>query len=126
MLVVGLFLVALCFLGLVFDMARAFAERSALQARADEAVLAATSAVEDEGLGAGQVRLGPDDAPRRARALLARVGLDPSTQVVVGVEADQVEVRLRRRVPTTFLRLVGLRTMDIGARATGRARPPRP
>ena len=117
-LVIGRFLVGLGFVGLALDVGRAFAERAALRSQADRAALAATSGLSEPGLRGNRVRLDAADAERRARGLLRRSGLDDSIDVDVRVTATTVEVRLRRHLPTVFLRVIGVDTIDVGATAS--------
>jgi hypothetical protein len=121
-LVIGLLLVAMAATGLAVDMARAFAERAALRSRADEAAVAATSAVDDAALDGGAVRIDPEDAARRAAAVLRRSGAgDAAATTAVAADGRHVTVTVRRSVPTLFLRVVGIDRMDVGASATASA-----
>ena len=113
-------------LGLAIDVAAALAERSALRARVDAAALAAASGVDDDSLRQGVLALSPGDADRRARALLSRPAARGSMEVAVSVKGDLVEVTARRRLPTVFLRLVGVDEMHIAAAAAAVARPAKP
>ena len=117
-LVVGLLVVSLSVIGLAFDMARAFAERAALRARADQAALAATSALEDDALREGRLALDAADAKRRALSVLGRSGLGDGARAEVALQDGAVVVRVRATVPTVFLRLIGLPEMEVGASAT--------
>ena len=125
-LVLGLFAVSCSILGLAVDTAVALAERSTLRARVDAAVLAAASGVDDDSLRRNVLVLSPAEADRRARAVLRRSGPDASMEVDVSVKGDLVEVTARRRLPTVFLRLVGVDEMHVAAAAAAVARPARP
>ena len=122
-LVVGFFLVGLMFLGLVVDLARAFAERAALRGTAGAAALSATSALDEGALGANVVTLDPAAAEARAGRLARQRGVD---RVTVQVHPDRVEVTVHRRLPTVFLRLAGFDHLDVGAQASAAPRLARP
>ena len=65
-----------------------------------------------------QVRLDPASARAAVDRVLSASGLPVGTTAQVDVSADRVTVRLGRPVPTTFLRIVGMRAQQIGATAT--------
>ena len=121
-LVIGLFLVGLGFFGLAVDVARALAERAILRSAADRAALAGTAAVHEGGLAHGRISVDSEAARERAQRLLARSGVDSDVDADVRVHGPAVEVRLRRRVRTIFLRIVGVDDLWVAASATASPR----
>jgi hypothetical protein len=109
--------------GLAVDGGLAFAARRDLQNVADAAARAAAMQIDErtyrESSGA-IVRLNPEDARRVAGEYLA--GQQTDLDVVIGVEPERVEVRLARETPTSFLSLVGIRTMRVSASAVAQLR----
>jgi Flp pilus assembly protein TadG len=119
--IIGALLICLAFTGLAVDGARLFTARRDLQNVADSAALAGASAI-DEGQfrrsDGSDVRLDPDTARSAANRVLQASGIPVTTEVEITVGPDRVEVRLRRPVDMTFLKIVGLREEQIGASAT--------
>lgn len=117
-LVVGLALVFFAVAGLAVDGTRAFLHRRTLQNAADAAALAGAGEVDPAAYyssGGSDVVLQPGRAARIAEAWLRRRGL----RVTAGVTASpsMVSVTLRGRIPTLFLRLVGLRDLGVAAQS---------
>lgn len=124
-LIVGALLLALAFAGLGIDGARMFTARRDLQNHADAAALAAASALDESAYreSAGTVvRLDAAAARAAVARLLASSSLPPDTVVAVETGPEQVAVRLRRQVPMTFLRIIGMSGQQIGASATAAPR----
>jgi len=124
-MLVGALLLALAFAGLGIDGARMFTARRDLQNQADAAALAAASALDAEvyRASAGEVtQLDPAAARQAAARVLAASGARSDLAVAVEVTPERVTVGLRRSVPTTFLRIVGMREQQIGASATAAPR----
>ncbi|MSO36765.1 MAG: hypothetical protein EXQ69_00765 [Acidimicrobiia bacterium] len=124
-LIIGALLLSLAFAGLGIDGARMFTARRDLQNQADAAALAAASALDEGAYRASSgmvVKLDPD----RARIVIARLlgasALPRGTDVAVDVNAERAVVRLRRPVPTTLLRIIGVNAKEIGASATAAPR----
>lgn len=124
-LLVGALLVGLAFLGLAVDGARLFTARRDLQNVADAAALAGASAIDEStyrSSGGLVVRLDPGRARSSAEQVAGAARLPVGTEVDVRVAPERVEVRIRRPVPTTFLRIAGLRAQRIGATASASPR----
>jgi Flp pilus assembly protein TadG len=119
-LLVGALLLGLAFVGLAVDGARLFTARRDLQNVADSAALAGASAIDEAAFRASEgvtVRLDPDRARAAAEQVVWAARLPAGTTVEVRATSERVEVRIRRPVATTFLRIVGVRTQEIGATA---------
>jgi uncharacterized membrane protein len=119
--IVGALLICLAFTGLAVDGARLFTARRDLQNVADSAALAGASAIDEGQFRRSEgrdVRLDPASARAAANRVLEASGIPTTTEVEITVEPDRVEVRLRRGVEMTFLKIVGLREERIGASAT--------
>lgn len=116
MLLVGLMAVA----GLAVDGGILFAQRRSLQNVADAAALAGAMQIDEDAYrAAGAVVLDPAAAEQAATAYLANGGdLDYS----VAASATGVEVNVSREAGTGFLRLIGIASMSIRARARAEAR----
>lgn len=114
-------LALLLVIGVAIDLARAFIIRRELVTVADDAALSGSQALDLQAIHAGRLALDPNDArasARRALATAARV------RGQVSASAGSVTVTVRRRVPTTLLRLAGTSTLDVSARATAAPRAP--
>ncbi|MGH2729677.1 MAG: hypothetical protein ACRDJI_03630, partial [Actinomycetota bacterium] len=90
-----------------------------LQNAADSAALAGAGELDQEvyyASGGSRVVLDPDAARSKARAWLARRGLD----VAADIDADAFGVRVivKGRLSTTFLGLVGIGRVPVAAEAT--------
>jgi Flp pilus assembly protein TadG len=113
----------LSIVGLAVDGGLAFAARRDLQNAADAAARAGAMQIDErayrESSGAN-VRLNPEDARRVASEYLA--GQQPDLEVAILVESDRVEVRLASEAPTSFLRLVGIKSMRVSASAVAQLR----
>ena len=120
-LVLGLALLAFAVAGIAIDGTRAFLMRRTLQNAADASALAAASELDDQSYyasGGRLVQLDPEAAERIAASYLARRGL----RVVPAIEADdeRVAVVLRTEIDTMFLRLIGIDSLPVAARADAR------
>ena len=121
-LIAGLLLALslLMVIGAAVDLGQAFIVRRDLVSLADEAALAGSQAVDVEARHAGRLALDPGQA--RASALAALAGEPVRAQA--SATEQSVSVRVERRFPTVLLRLVGLRTLTVAARATAEPREP--
>ena len=107
------FVVITAMVGLATDLSIAFWNRADLAARADAAALA------------GGAEL-PSATPAYNKAMqyLALYNILPSNHVIsvtvskVRVPNDAVTVEIKRNVPTTFLNIIGIRTIPVSAIAT--------
>ncbi|MEA2499587.1 MAG: hypothetical protein QOH26_1992 [Actinomycetota bacterium] len=119
-LVLTLGLVMVCFAvsGLAVDGTRAFLLRRTLQNAADSAALAGAASL-DRGAyyssGGRVVSLDAGSAEREALSILRQRGVVAAASITA--DADGVQVRLRQRLPTSFLRFVGLLRLTVGADA---------
>ena len=121
-LIAGLLLALslLMVIGAAVDIGQAFIVRRDLVSLADEAALAGSQAVDVEPRHAGRLALDPGEA--RAIALAALAGEPVRAQA--SATEQTVSVTVERRFPTVLLRLVGLRTLTVAARATAEPREP--
>ena len=121
-LIAGLLLALslLMVIGAAVDLGQAFIVRRDLVSLADEAALAGSQAVDLEARHAGRLALEPGTA--RATALAALAGEPVRAQA--NATEQSVSVRVERRFATVLLRLVGLRTLTVAARATAEPREP--
>ena len=118
-LVVGLSLVSFAVAGLAIDGTRAFLARRTLQNAADSSALAAASEIDQRAYyssGGRTVILEPAAARAVASDWLSRRGI--TAEAVVAADQQGVRVRLAGEVRTSFLGLVGIRTISVGAEAT--------
>jgi uncharacterized membrane protein len=123
---IGVLTLAIAFAGVAVDGARLFTARRDLSSIADSAALAGASAIDTDVYRASlgrQMSIDPDRAREAAASVVSGAGLAEGTRLDVIADANGVEVRLARPVPTTFLRIVGLAEQEIGASA--RAAPRR-
>lgn len=120
-LVLGLAVIIMAVAGVAVDGTRAFLMRRTMQSSADAAALAGASSLDSGayyGSGGRRITVDPDAAGRTAANLVAERGLTVGTDVIAST--DRVRVVLRGRVPTTFLGLVGIRTIPVAVEATAR------
>lgn len=123
-LVLGLALVCFAVAGLALDGTKVFLMRRALQNSADAAALSGANQIDVGSYyrsGGAVVRLQPEVAERIAARSIAERGLPVSAGLLVHEGAVQVE--LRGEVPTTFLKLVGIRSIEVAARGTAEPFP---
>ena len=116
--IVGMAMVVLSVVGLAADGTRAFMYRRSLQSAADAAALAGAGELDRERYYASRgrsVRLDEGSAERVATRWLAMRALDARQSITVS--RDGVHVVLRGRIPTLFLRMLGLREIDVAAEA---------
>jgi len=108
--------------GLALDAGHVFAQRTHLQSIADAAARAGAIQVDEAGLysrGDGVVRLQPTAAREAAMYYAMYNGT-----LAEDVQADEasVYVRMSQNVPTVFLRVVRVNSIQIRAEATARPR----
>ena len=122
-LVAGLLLTLalLIVLGAAVDIGRAFIERRALVSLADQAALSGSQAVDLGALHAGKLALDPSEAQATAAAVLES---EPDLQSQATAGPASVSVEVTRKIPTILLRLVGVPTLTVKARATAGPREP--
>lgn len=108
-----IFVVITAMVGLATDLSIAFWNRADLAARADAAALAG-----------GAELPSATTAYNKAMQYLALYNILPSNHVIsvtvsqVRVPNDAVTVEIKRNVPTTFLNIIGIRTIPVSALAT--------
>jgi uncharacterized membrane protein len=122
-LVAGLLLCLslLIVLGAAVDIGRAFIERRELVSLADEAALSGSQALDLDALHAGRLVLDPGRAQVTAVAVLEG---EPELRALASASPGAVRVEVSREIPTMLLRLVGLSTLTVKARATAEPRAP--
>jgi Flp pilus assembly protein TadG len=122
-LVAGLLLAIalLIVIGAAVDIGRAFIERRELVSLADEAALSGSQALDLEALHAGRLALDPDEAHATALGVLRT---EPKLRAHAKANPASVSVEVERTIPTMLLRLVGLSTLTVKARATAEPRAP--
>jgi Flp pilus assembly protein TadG len=122
-LVAGLLLslALLIVIGAGVDIGHAFIVRRELVSLADDAALTGSQALDLQALHQGRLALNPEQA--RAAALQALAG-EPDLLGQANANAATVHVEVQRRIPTILLRLVGVSTLTVGARATAAPREP--
>jgi Flp pilus assembly protein TadG len=122
-LVAGLLLALalLLVIGAGVDIGHAFIVRRELVSLADDAALTGSQALDLQALHEGRLALDPEQA--RAAALQTLTG-EPGLSGQAAASSADVQVEVQRRVPTILLRLVGVSTLMVGARATAAPREP--
>ena len=123
-LVLGLALVCFAVAGLALDGTKVFLMRRALQNSADAAAVSGANQIDVDAYyrsDGAVVRLQPEEAERIAANSIIQRGLPVSADLVVREGAVQVE--LRSEVPTTFLKLVGVSSIEVAARGTAEPFP---
>jgi Flp pilus assembly protein TadG len=108
-------------LGAAVDIGRAFIERRELVSLADQAALSGSQAVDLDALHAGKLVLDPSEAQASARAVLEG---EPKLRAQATADPASVSVEVTRKIPTILLRLVGVPTLTVKARATAGPREP--
>lgn len=116
MLLVGLMAVA----GLAVDGGILFAQRRSLQNVADAAALAGAMQIDEDAYRASGAAVLDQDAAQRATSSYLADGGDIDYSVTTS--ATGVEVQVSREASTGFLRVVGIESMSISARARAEAR----
>ncbi|CAN5724527.1 hypothetical protein BH24ACT26_BH24ACT26_19770 [soil metagenome] len=119
MLVVGLALVAFAVAGVAVDGTRAWLARRTLQNAADSSSLAGASELDRRAYytsSGTEIVLEPATARAVAAEWLARRGLD--ARASISADTTSVEVVLRDELATTFLGLVGIKSIPVAAQAT--------
>ncbi len=113
-LVVGVAVLCMAVAGVTIDGTRLMLQRRQLQNAADSAALAGASALDRSAYYRSDgkvVRLDSSEAKALATAMLG--GLPRDTRALVTVSPDQVGVALTTRIPTTFLGLVGIGSLQL-------------
>jgi len=108
-------------IGAGVDIGHAFIVRRELVSLADDAALTGSQALDLQALHQGRLALDPEQA--RAAALQALAG-EPGLRGEAAANAADVHVEVQRRIPTILLRLVGVSTLTVRARATAEPREP--
>ena len=112
-------LIAFAIGGVAVDGARMFLYRRGLQASADSAALIAAAQLDADSfysLGGADVILDPSSAVAEAKRVLASRNL--ATWSSLTIEEDLVRAEVRGRMRTSFLSLVGVDELSVGASAT--------
>ena len=122
-LVAGLLLALslLIVIGAAVDIGRAFIERRELVSLADEAALSGSQALDIDALHTGRLALNPSEAHATALGVLRA---EPELRAQASANPGSVSVEVERKIPTMLLRLVGLSTLTVKARATAEPRAP--
>jgi Flp pilus assembly protein TadG len=122
-LVAGLLLslALLIVIGAAVDVGRAFIERRELVSLADEAALSGSQELDLDALHAGRLALDPGEAQATAAAVLAS---EPELEGQASASPQAVSVEVAREFPTVLLRMVGLPTLTVRARASAEPRAP--
>ncbi len=122
-LVAGLLLCLslLIVIGAAVDIGRAFIERRELVSLADEAALSGSQALDLDALHNGRLALDPSQAQTTAVAALTG---EQRLQAQAMASTGSVSVEVSREIPTVLLRLVGLPTLTVRARATAEPQTP--
>lgn len=122
-LVAGLLLslALLIVIGAAVDVGRGFIERRELVSLADEAALSGSQALDIEALHRGWLALDPGEAQTTAVAALSG---ESQLQAQATASSGSVSVEVSREIPTLLLRLVGVPTPTVSARATAEPRAP--
>jgi len=122
-LITGLLLAfaVLLVIGAAVDIGRAFIARRELVSLADDAALSASQELDEPALHDGRLRLDPD----RARATALRTfASEPAVSGQATSTPAHVTVTVDRRLDTVLLKLAGLSTLEVAARATASPRAP--
>lgn len=123
-LAVGLALVCFAVAGLAVDGTRAFLARRALQNVADAASVAGAAEIDTRAYyrsGGSQVRLAPTLGEEAVVRTLGRRELPTDVQLII--RDERVEIVLRSDVETSFLKLVGIDKIPVGASAAAEPFP---
>jgi uncharacterized membrane protein len=126
-LALGLALVVFAIAGLAVDGTRAFLARRSLQNLADAAALAGAGELDTDVLyrtGGRTVVLEQDAARRTAATWLSRRGV--TVQAEITSAPRRIAVLLRSETPTSFLALVGITSIPVGAAASAAPLPGQP
>jgi Flp pilus assembly protein TadG len=123
MLVSGLLLsfALLMVIGIAVDVGHAFIVRRELVAAADDAALSGSQALDLDALHQGRLALDPQAAQTAALSVLPG---EQGVQAQATATSAAVSVRLQRSFPTVLLRIVGLTSLTVSARATAALRAP--
>jgi len=113
----------LSIVGLAIDGGLVFAARRELQNAADAAARAGAMQI-DEGVyrESSGATVALDRGRARAIAAEYLAGRGTSLEASIKVEPERLVVQVSREVPTSFVRLVGIRSVPIAASASGEAR----
>lgn len=126
-LVLGMALLAFAVAGLAVDGTRAWLQRRSLQNVADAAALAAAGELDRAayyGSGGRAVSLDEEASERVAHRWLSRRPLH--ARAAVSATEERVSIELRDDVPTTFLALIGVRSIPVAVRADAAPLPGTP
>ena len=114
-------LALLIVIGAAVDIGRAFIERREARLARRRSRPLGQPALDLDALHAGQLALDPGQAQATAVAVLAG---EPGLQAQASGELRIGEREVSREIPTVLLRLVGLPTLTVKARATAEPRAP--
>ncbi len=108
-------------IGIAVDVGHAFIVRRELVAAADDSALSGSQALDLDALHQGRLALDPQAAQSAALSALSGV---QGVQAQATATSAAVSVRLQRSFPTVLLRIVGLTSLTVSARATAAPRAP--
>jgi Flp pilus assembly protein TadG len=114
-------LALLMVIGVAVDVGHAFIVRRELVAAADDAALSGSQQLDLEALHQGRLALDPRAAQTAALAALAG---QQGVQAEATASPAGVSVEVQQRTPTVLLRLVGLSSLTVSARASAGPRAP--
>ena len=114
-------LALLMVIGIAVDVGHAFIVRRELVAAADDAALSGSQELDLEALHQGRLALDPQAAQTAA---LSALSSEQGVQAQATSTSGAVSVRVQRSFPTVLLRIVGLTSLTVSARATAAPRAP--
>lgn len=126
-LVLGMALLAFAITGLAVDGTRAWLLRRSLQNAADAAALAGAGEIDRAAYyssGGAVVQLDPQSGETVAFRWLQQRGIDAAS--AVSADEERVEVEMRASLDTTFLALVGVRSLEVAVEADAAPAPETP
>jgi Flp pilus assembly protein TadG len=114
-------LALLMVIGIAVDVGHAFIVRRELVAAADDAALSGSQELDLDALHQGRLTLDPQAAQTAALSALSG---EQGVQAQATATSGAVSVRVQRSFPTVLLRIVGLTSLTVSARATAAPRAP--
>lgn len=114
-------LALLMVIGIAVDVGHAFIVRRELAAAADDAALSGSQELDLDALHQGRLALDPQAAQTAALSALTR---EQAVQAQATATSGAVSVRVQRSFSTVLLRIVGLTSLTVSARATAAPRAP--
>ena len=108
-------------IGAAVDLGHAFIVKRELSSTADDAALTGSQALDQSALHAGSFELDPEQARQDALGSITRL---PGESTQASATTSTVTVEIHRSIPTILLRLVGIDTLTVSARASAAPRQP--